>query len=142
MTYTAIESAVLNALGDVAARSGVRDLRPYNGEIAPNNIDVVAFRMPAVLVHVQGLTSEPANRRDIRTYTIILHIIDVAIRNMQGNPGVYNLTDQVRQALNRKYIANAGELILRREEMIAVADGVAIMRAYYDLHVQASVGSS
>jgi len=145
LTYAEIEDAVLALLDPMKDEVGIRTIEPYGGEFSPDSIMEAAINFPAILVFINQLTSQDANRLDLRELYISIYVADRNARGrdeaMSGDAlkeGVYALVEAARAKLNRAGIAGAGTLKLRFEKNVlySKALGLCVCQCEYALKLK------
>jgi len=130
MTYRQIEEAVMSLLEDAAP--GVT-IKGYAGEFGSDSFVNVALKLPALLVHVVGMTNQRTGNADARMLTIRVYGVDKSLRPDSGRYGAYELMETTRGALHYTTISGVGALQVGQEEMIGYAQGLCVMSADYQL---------
>ena len=133
MKYTDIENQIISSLESIKTELGVKELSPYNGELAVEDISQEIFRFPAVYLYVEGLSNVKSNTKDIRTYRIHIFILDKQLRNTDNTTSnVYDIIEKIRDILHRaRFFSGFSELYLESEKVVGLSRSLAVMEAIY-----------
>lgn len=134
MRYAEIESFVMEAL-KLLLDEGVRELRPYAGELTAEAAEECAYRMPAVFVHVADMRRNPVPGPEAwYGFKIVFYVADRALRGSGNASGCYGIVERIRELLRDKRLGGQ-PFELESERVIGVTRATALMEAVYRLRM-------
>ena len=132
MKYAELEDLIISALQPLLSE-GVREIRPYAGELTAEAAGSVAYRMPAVFVYISEMRREAElSNQAWHNYGITLYIADRSLRRAGDASGCYWIAERIRELLLGKKI-DGYSLALSMERVLGVSIDTALMEAVYNL---------
>ena len=135
--YKAIEAHIVGLIQ--GAVDDAETVKSYGGEFSPDSFGQVPLRYPAVFVNIQGLSSEMQSNTGSVELEIFIHVASHDLSGEQeARHGVYDIMEQVRDAVNQQAVPDKGMLKLESEDVIGYSKVMqtCVMRGIYRLKAQ------